>query len=70
MRKYSKEELKHLKWKFIKFEGLSPTQADNRLKELFEFEKNLDKRKKAESVEGKKTIKQKLNEDIKRLRNL
>ena len=70
MRKYSKGELSHLKWKLIEFEGLSPTQADKRINELIEFEKYLDKRKKEESVEDKKTIKQKLDEDIRRLRKI
>jgi len=68
MRKYSKGELKHLKWKLIKG-GLSPTQADKRINDLINFERNFD-RKKTDSITPKKTIKQKLNEDIRRLRKI
>ena len=70
MRKYSKTELKHLKWRLINSNGLSPTQADKRINKLIEFEKDLDKRKKKETIKDEKTIKQKLDEDMKRLRKL
>ena len=74
MRKYSKGELKHLKFKLIKFEGLSVSQADKRINELIKFEKKLDLRKKAENIKNKKnskeTLKKKLDDDIKRLRKL
>lgn len=34
MRKYSKGELAHLKWKLIKQDGLTPEQADKRIEDL------------------------------------
>ena len=70
MRKFGRTELKHIKWKLINQDGLSVSQADKRIDELIKFEKDLDKRKKAENIKDKKTIKQNLDEDIKRLRNL
>ena len=67
-----KTELAHLKWRLIKFEGLSPSQADKRIEKIKKFElktkADKKKRKKAESEKPKKTLKQKLNEDMKRLR--
>ena len=70
MRKYNKAELKHLKWKLINQDGLNPSQADKRIDDLINFEKDLDRIKKKESIDNKKTIKQNLDLDMKRLRNL
>ncbi len=66
MRKFSRGELKHLKFNLINQKGLSPKQADKRINELIEFEKNLGKKKKDQKP--KKTLKEKLDTDIKRLR--
>ena len=67
MRKFSKGELKQLKWRLISQDGLSVSQADKRINDLIDFEKNLDKVKKPETI---KTLKQKLNKDMERLRKL
>ena len=65
MRKFSRGELKHLKWKLINKDGLSVAEADKRINELISFEKNLDIEKKQKP---KKTLKQKLDEDIIKLK--
>jgi len=41
MRRHTSEELAHLKWKLINQDDLSPTEADERIKESLEwYDKN------------------------------
>ena len=45
MRKYSKQELSHLRWKLINQDGLTPKEAEERVKTTIEWlEKNKNSR--------------------------
>ena len=56
---YSRIELKHLKWKLMKQEGLNEKQASNRISELLEFSVNLYKKNKKIKKEKKKNDRKK-----------
>jgi len=45
MRKFSKNELKHLKFKLINEEGLTPQEVQDRVKAMVEYQYGLDKKK-------------------------
>lgn len=42
MRRFTKTELKHLKFKLMNEKGLTNKEADKRLKELVKYERKLD----------------------------
>lgn len=52
MRNFTKIELKHLKFKLIEEEGFTPDEADQRLKELVDFQKRIQKPKKKGEKNG------------------